>query len=166
MNLCTYIIYMYVYIYINMCVHIHLAYSTFQLTHFVSLQSWSPRARSRASRGCSLAWSASKRCPVEGPLDCHELTTGMDRKYQMIKQLTCGHTHWLDMGWDYPIKSKNVVHAHPHVGSVFSGSMSRKRHRHRPRCWCLSKMLKASVYFSRSAAVSPSPSPKSPGAME
>ena len=112
-------IYMYVYIYINMCVHIHLAYSTFQLTHFVSLQSWSPmiaQARSRASRGCSLAWSASKRCPVEGPLDCHELTTGMDRKYQMIKQLTCGHTHWLDMGWDYPIKSKNVVHAHPMLG--------------------------------------------------
>lgn len=54
----------------------------------------------------------------------------------------------------------------PHVGSVSSGSMSRKRHRHRPRCWCLSKMLKASVYFSRSAAVSPSPSPKSPGSME
>jgi len=114
---------MYIYIYIYVCIYIY-KYVCAHTSSLLNLSAYSLRlitimiaqARSRASRGCSLAWSASKRCPVEGPLDCHELTTGMDRKYQMIKQLTCGHTHWLDMGWDYPIKSKNVVHAHPMLG--------------------------------------------------
>ena len=114
---------MYIYIYIYVCIYIY-KYVCAHTSSLLNLSAYPLRlitimiaqARSRASRGCSLAWSASKRCPVEGPLDCHELTTGMDRKYQMIKQLTCGHTHWLDMGWDYPIKSKNVVHAHPMLG--------------------------------------------------